>query len=541
MTMRYATRGRSLILSVSIAASLLWLLASTHYAEVPVQTTQAAADAGKAFEDQHNWKEAVRHYKDSLKQWPEDQLLSRGLRRSQFQYSIDRRYADNTFLQQLKPLSKQAGLELYGDVLKNVREHFVDSINTTSIVAHGTESLWLALGNERFVNQNLFGASEEKLVELRRALYERYWNKPVYGPSGATQLVDEVISLSNQIVGLESGPVVMEYVFGACNCLDDYSNVLTPGKRSELFGNINGEFVGIGIVMEGDLGKGMKLLQVLPQSPAAEQGLQSGDIIVSVDGTDCRYLATEEAAGLLAGQSGSTVKLEVSRNTDSRLTVNCQRREVQVKSIPLATMIDTANGIGYIQMTGFQYGTLSELDDAIAKLSRQGMRSLVWDLRGNPGGLLDVAAEVLDRFIEDGILVSTKGRSSDSNSVFRAQGPGTWNIPIALLVDGNSASASEIVAGAIRDHKRGVIVGRTTFGKWSVQTLYDGRFGTGIRLTTAKFYSPNGSTWSKIGLSPDVEVKNGPEKILLGEVNVEQDPDVREAIQQLKTPTYTQR
>lgn len=180
---------------------------------------------------------------------------------------------------------------------------------------------------------------------------------------------------------------------------------------------------------------------------------------------------------------------------------------MQVKSIPVAKILDTEQGIGYIQMTGFQKSSAVELDMALNRLRRQGMKSLIWDLRGNPGGLLTAAVEVLDRFIDDGTLVSTRGRTADQNFTYSAHRPGTWDIPLVLLIDGNSASASEIVAGAVRDHGRGEIVGRQSFGKWSVQSIYPARNGTGLRLTTAKFYSPDGHSHSKIGVKPDVVIE----------------------------------
>ena len=251
-------------------------------------------------------------------------------------------------------------------------------------------------------------------------------------------------------------------------------------------------------------------------------------------------MSTEEGAGLLAGISGSTVSLEIHRG-GSTFHVSCQRREVKVKSIPVARIIDSANGIAYIQMTGFQQSSVVELDAALNSLQRQGMKSLIWDLRENPGGLLTAAIEVLDRFIADGVIVSTRGRAGDQSMTYTAHRPGTWNVPIVLLIDENSASASEIVAGAIRDHNRGTIVGRTSFGKWSVQSIFDARYGTAIRLTTAKFYSPNGSTWGKIGLQPDVVVQDGPEYRPLGDVDLENDPDLREALRQLQRTEFTQR
>jgi carboxyl-terminal processing protease len=502
---------------------------------------QTAVSSGTQLEEQRSWKEAVDYYKRALKQFPDQDALNRGLRRSQFQFSIARRYSDDTFVRTLKPMTRDTALALYDDVLMNVQSYYVDPINTTSLVAHGTESLWLALGNERFLEENLFGAPQDKLQRLRRDLYEQFWNKPVSGAPAARQMVSEVCDLCRAGAGLEPGAVVMEYVFGACNCLDDYSNVLSPGKKQDLFGNIKGEFVGIGIVMEADSGKGMSLSQVLPESPASEGGLRRGDHITAVDGKDCRNMSTEEAAALLAGRAGSRVQLEVSRKETATFNVSCTRREVRVKSIPIYKMIDAQQGIAYIQMTGFQQSTVAEMDQALNDLSRQGMRSLIWDLRENPGGLLTAAIEVLDRFLEDGVIVSTRGRAGDQNMTYRAHAPGTWDTRLVLLIDGNSASASEIVAGAVRDHQRGIIVGRTSFGKWSVQSIFDSRYATAVRLTTAKFYSPNGHNWTKIGLQPDVVVQNGPENRLLGEVDVEHDPDIQEALHQLQGREFTKR
>src|SRR5690606_162342 len=174
---------------------------------------QTAVRSGTQLEEQRNWKEAVDHYKRALKNWPHDEALSRGLRRSQFQFSVARRYSDDTFVKTLRPMSRDVALSLYDDVLNNIQTYFIDPINTTSIVAHGTESLWLALGNERFLEENLFGASDEKIQQLRRMLYDRYWNKQVSYNAGARQLISEVCDLCRRMVGLEHGPVVMEYVF----------------------------------------------------------------------------------------------------------------------------------------------------------------------------------------------------------------------------------------------------------------------------------------------------------------------------------------
>jgi carboxyl-terminal processing protease len=197
-------------------------------------------------------------------------------------------------------------------------------------------------------------------------------------------------------------------------------------------------------------------------------------------------------------------------------------------------------------MSAFQKRTADELDQALRALKQQGMRSLIWDLRGNPGGLLDEAVSVADRFIEEGIIVSTRGRLPEDNDKYEAFGPGTWKMPLVLLIDGESASASEIVAGCIKDHHRGTIVGRTSYGKWSVQTITPLSGGLGMRLTTARFYSPAGHTYSKIGLDPDVPVplpEGQPSRRRLSASNVdpESDADVKAALDILCHQAYTRR
>lgn len=532
------------LLSLSSLATLLLLLtisSSGRAVEPVLPDPQTALRNGLAYEQERNWKEAIRIYRTALEQWQNDDHLKLGLRRAKFHYAIDRRYLDDSFKSTLKPMTLQASLSLYDDMITNIQSYFIEPLNVSTIVAHGTESLWLALGNEKFVKENLFGASPESIEKLRRTIHERYWNKPLKHRFDAQQLVTEVCELCHQEVGLESGPVVLEYAFGACNCLDDYSTLLTPSRGQDLSGNIKGEFVGIGIVMEGELGSGMGLQQILPNSPAAEAGLRRGDFITAVDGTDCRFLPTEEAAEMLSGIAGSRVKLTIRRESQPPFEVTCTRREVKISSIPVARIIDSEQGIAYIQMTGFQQSTVFELDAALQQLQKQGMRSLIWDLRENPGGLLDVSIEVADRFLDDGIIVSTRGRVADQTSAFRAHGPGTWKMPLVLLVDENSASASEIIAGAIRDHRRGTVVGRKTYGKWSVQTIFTSRFGTSVRLTTAKFYSPNGSTYGAVGLAPDVVVEATEHRRPLGEIDSASDPDVQAAFRVLRTTGITSR
>ncbi len=508
-----------------------------------VKDVREAVQAGVEFERKSKWVEAVVHYRDTLKTWPESNELKYGLRRSRFHMNIERRYADKSYRTQLLKLSEYEALELLDEVLFKIHGHYVNTLSTTYFIAHGTESVYLALNNEAFLEQNnIYTRSLPEVASARRMLFEEYWNKPVSSPEAARNLVLEVANRLQRRLGVKRVPVILEYVFGGCNAMDDYSGYLTPEKLSDLYNNIEGEFVGLGIEMKSEEGKGILLVNVLPESPAEEGGLLPGDHITHIDDIDCRNKPTDESASLLTGKQGSRVHIRWVTKDDQQKNAYFIRREVKVKSIPIVKMVDSSNGIGYIRMAGFQRTTSAEFDAAIMTLRSQGMRSLIWDLRGNPGGLLTAAVEVLDRVIDNGVLVSTKGRTQDQNWKYRAHSPGTLNIPIILLVDGNSASASEIVAGAFRDHQRGKIVGRQSYGKWSVQSIFPVNHKCGLRLTTAKFYSPADHNYSKIGLAPDVLVERDPKDFLhVTKESVDSDADVLKAIDLFRGDTQLTR
>ncbi|MDP7277493.1 MAG: S41 family peptidase [Planctomycetaceae bacterium] len=498
-----------------LVAAAFWLAVLTLLAASPLaaqsQTTEdGAVNTGRSLELGRKWVDALTHYESSLKRWPDIKALKHGLRRTRIQCTILRRYTDRSYQQSLLPLRQTDALALFDQTLGRIQAAFVEKVSLTSFIAHGTESVYLSLANQRFLDRHLSGQSpttSTALRDLRRELFRRYWNRPIRSSAEAHRVVAEVCQLANTRLGLPPSAIVLEYIFGGCNSLDDYSACLTPDRYNDLNANIDGQFVGLGVELKGDTNNGLLLINVLPDSPAEVSGLLPGDHIVRIDRTDCRKMTTDEAAGLLKGPVGSRVKLGILRaNAPKEQSIPVVRRPVVIRSIPLVEMLDTRRGIGYIQMTGFQRNTVAELDQALARLQRQGLKAVIWDLRHNPGGLLDAATDVLDRFVADGVLVSTRGRTWDQNRVYRAHRAGTTHIPLVVLTDGESASASEIVAGAIRDHKRGLVIGRRTFGKWSVQSIFPLAASSGLRLTTARFYSPAGHNLSKVGVRPDITV-----------------------------------
>jgi carboxyl-terminal processing protease len=285
--------------------------------------------------------------------------------------------------------------------------------------------------------------------------------------------------------------------------LDEYSAFLTNGQLDDLYAQIEGNFVGLGVELK-TAPDGLLVVHVIVGSPAERGGLRDGDHIVAVDGRSIGGMSVDESAQLLQGPEGSAVSLDVVRGGAVAGRVALRREHVEVPSVEDVRMIDAATGIGHLKISSFQKTTAADLESALRRLDAAGMRSLVIDLRGNPGGLLSAAVDVADLFLERGLVVATRGRSPEEDFNYSASRPGTWRMPLVLMIDGDSASSSEIFAGAIRDHGRGTIVGTRSFGKGSIQGIFPLEIGgVGLRLTTAKFFSPKGKPYSRVGVEPD--------------------------------------
>jgi carboxyl-terminal processing protease len=316
-----------------------------------------------------------------------------------------------------------------------------------------------------------------------------------------------VAELARQQLGLRESAALLEYVCGATCSLDQYSCFLTRGQLEDVFSQIEGNFVGLGIELQAQ-DHALAIVGVIPGGPAAEAGVRVGDRIVEVDGLSVRQVTTDEAADLLKGPEGTAVRLTLLDQQNQRRQLRLVRRLVEVPSIEKATLVDASEGIGYMKLASFQKTTSRDFDEALWQLQREGLQVLIVDLRGNPGGLLTAAVEVADKFISAGSIVSTRGRNSHENFDYRAHAVGTWRVPLIVLIDGDTASASEIFAGAIRDSHRGTVIGQRSYGKGSVQGIFSlNASRAGVRLTTAKFYSPDGQPISNHGVQPDLVVR----------------------------------
>lgn len=278
---------------------------------------------------------------------------------------------------------------------------------------------------------------------------------------------------------------------------DPHSTFMTPDDYERLRLQTQGEYGGLGI--EIDVRDGwLTVLSPLPNSPAERVGLQPGDRIIQVDGESTRGWSTDKAVSVLRGPKGSSVRIEVARvGVDAAIPFDITRAEIILTAVPAAYMLD--DEVGYIELTGFSESATDSLRASIDRLRGVGMKSLVLDMRRNTGGLLDQGMAIADMFLDRRQLVlETRGRTPDQNHVFRARSGDEYpDLELAILIGQRSASATEIVAGALQDHDRAILIGETSFGKGSVQTLYQLPGNNMLKLTTARWYTPSGRTIQK--------------------------------------------
>ena len=305
-------------------------------------------------------------------------------------------------------------------------------------------------------------------------------------------------------------PEAKQLVYGALKgmlaTLDPYSQFLDPDSYNELKVDTEGTFGGLGIeiTVKDDL---LTIITPIDDTPAYHAGLRAGDRIVKIDGELTRGITLLDAVKKLRGKPGTKVSLTILREGEEQLTeVTLERAMIKIQSVREAKLLQ--EHIAYIRLSDFRENSGKDLQAAIEKLKGEGMDSLILDLRNNPGGLLDVSVSVAELFLDhDQLIVTTKGRLRNQNMEFRAHVDGTVNgVPLVVMINEGSASASEIVAGAIQDYHRGIILGMKSHGKASVQTIFPLKDGSALRLTTSKYFTPKGRSIHGQGIPPDVEV-----------------------------------
>ena len=329
---------------------------------------------------------------------------------------------------------------------------------------------------------------------------------------------------------------------GMVSSLDPYSAYLDGEEYDEVKISSSGQYSGVGIEVSME-DEEVVVVAPFEGSPAAAAGIRSGDVIASIDGIPVNTATLADTIGRMRGQEGTSVKIGILREGSAEpLQFTLKRSRVELRSVK-AELLEP--GLGYLRISQFSETTGDDVEAALKDLRKRNgsaLKGLVLDLRNNPGGVLEAAVSVSDTFLDAGVIVTAKGRTPESKFEMDATpGDALNGAPIVILVNGGSASAAEIVAGALKDNHRATLMGRTTFGKGSVQTVIPLAGNRAIKLTTSLYYTPSGISINHRGIAPDIELERDPKPpsvaVPADAPLLQRDPEVRRAVQELKTPT----
>jgi len=491
--------------------------ASIHHAKIKELKKQA-----EFYEKQADWEKAAELYESVLR-------LDRGLAdvRQRHQHCLRRawqvgRHRDASYRKEVLSLGFGQSLRLYDLMLETLLDGSLDKrkANAGMLFRKGLDELRLALSDPFFRQTYLSGVKDEDIQALSDQL-RRWSGAKVQNAGQAVERAREVALTTSNLLGMDPTTVVMELLCGACYGLDEYTAYLTPTQLRELCEALKGEFVGVGITL-GLNGNRLIIVDVAMGSSAKEKGVSLNDRVLAIDKKDVAMLTPDAAQELLEGPNGTSVELALETPAGMRMVV-LSRRPLFIASVAHQILTDAdkfgvklsaaALPVGYVSISSFQETTAQELDLALLDLNKSGMKSLILDLRGNRGGLFDSAIECAKRFLPTGVITSTQNSDPTTNTVYQSRNPNALPVPIVVLIDGDTASAAEILAGALKENQRARLIGKNTFGKGCTQTLCRlpaGPSGTptgGLRITITRFFSPTGQPYSGRGIAPHLAVE----------------------------------
>ena len=320
------------------------------------------------------------------------------------------------------------------------------------------------------------------------------------------------------------------------NLGDPYTQYYSKDEFSKLMENLDGRYKGIGVLVQASKEGFIKVVQVFDGSPASEAGLKEGDYIIKVEGKEYSSDQMEEAVAIMKGEEDTNVKITVRRMEEDGknfkdIDMEVARRDVKVDTIDESLMEVRGKKIGYIHIKSFDDVTGEDFEASYKKLKDAGMEGLVLDLRNNPGGSLDVCLDIADKFLDKGVIVTTEDKNGEV--ITEESDEEKDDIPMTVLVNENSASASEILSGALKDRDRAKIIGKKTFGKGIVQKLFPLDDGSGAKITISEYHTPSGAKINKVGVEPDIEVENSEEGLEISKKNFSKDDQFKKALQVL--------
>lgn len=363
---------------------------------------------------------------------------------------------------------------------------------------------------------------------------------------GGTTRDKELISEMDSLKGLLDKNFLFDYkdedlYNGAlkgmfANLGDPYTSYYPKEEFSKLMENLDGRYKGIGVTVSPSKEGLIKVVQVFENSPAKEAGMKAGDFIKSVEGNVFDATQLDKAVALIRGEPGTKVKIEVLRVSEDKpkgeeIPMLVERRDVTVDTVYTKILNISGKKIGYLRLSAFDDITWDDFKEKYSKLKNSDIEGMVLDLRNNPGGALDVCLDIADTFLDEGVIVTTEDKNG--NVITEKSDSNKDDIPMTVLINENSASASEILAGAFKDRGRAKIVGTKSFGKGIVQKLFPLENGAGAKITISEYKTPNGNKINKIGVKPDIEVENKNQELDLNNNNFKKDQQFLKALAEL--------
>jgi carboxyl-terminal processing protease len=353
-----------------------------------------------------------------------------------------------------------------------------------------------------------------------RATLDEFVGERITTTARAREAIRKIVIAGSQL-GLPPGIVALECACGAANSLDEYSLYLAPGRMTQAQAALKNKVVGIGIELTL-VGQRLEVSRVYRQSPAADKGLLKGDRLLRIDGMWVNPLAPDLAVERLLGEAGSFVEVEYVRSGQTMPVTEKIERQVVVPVSAEGSLREVQKGtyVGYLQIHNFQESTLQEVKDILAGWQSMPLRGIIMDLRGNPGGVFRSALQVAELFLPESVIVQTISRVPGLSRTYESHNMSPCPLPLVVLIDGETASAAELLAGTLKENKRAELIGSSTYGKHSIQNVYPLERGPGgLRLTVARFTSPSGSPFSSKGIQPNILVTD-PDAILPRAVEV---------------------
>ncbi|HYV39914.1 MAG TPA: S41 family peptidase [Gemmataceae bacterium] len=484
----------------------------------PVKILRAEAES---LERAGDWGKAAVKYEELIR-------LDRtqAVFRERYQFCLLRylqavRFRDGSYQKDVLTLKYSQAVRLYEIVLFNLLHNTLDKEKVPpAVLFHkGLEEFRFALASPEFCSDHLEGRKPDETKGLRNALQALFADRKTMTYEEAVDAVREAAMKSkNHFPNVNPTTVVMEFLCGACLAMDDYTVYLTPRQLRELCATLKGHHVGVGLRLKLEDNKPV-VAEVLPDSPAAEvmPSLVAGDHVAAIGKKSTLGMSPETAMDLLEGEEGTTIEIVVASPKHGHRMIVLSRRALFIPSVHQEIL----GQVGYLKIQCFQETTLAEFDAKLTDLMERDCKALILDLRGNPGGLLDVSIEIAKRFLRNGTIVSTQHMDPKSSKTYLSDNPMALTIPVVVLVDGDTASAAEVLAGALKENGRATVVGQTTYGKGCSQGLLKlpgegelrfpagsnaGGATGGIRITIARFFSPTGHPYSGHGVEPDVPV-----------------------------------